>query len=90
MRHLKDIYQGKNIPFDAINSHIHCIAHIMNLAIQDILKHIKADETQTEDDILNNMDANVTGEVILKVYCYFIIYHLDFDIVIIILIYYYI
>lgn len=68
MKYLENICQEENILFDAINSHCRCIAHIMNLTVQEILKQIKAGEAQTEDDILNNMDATITaGEIIPKV-----------------------
>jgi len=40
----------------------------MNLAVQDILKQIKAGEVETEDIILDNIDTNVNaGEIIPKV-----------------------
>ena len=68
MKHLEIICQKEKIFFDAINSHCRCIAHIMNLVVQDILKQIKAGEAQTEDDILDNMDVTIAaGEIIPKV-----------------------
>lgn len=65
MKYLENTCQKKNISFDAINNHCHCIAHIMNLAVQEILKQIKAGEAEPEDAILE-MPIN-TGEVIPKV-----------------------
>jgi len=38
MKHLENAYEDKNIFFSAIDNYCHCIAHIMNLAVQDILK----------------------------------------------------
>lgn len=68
MKHLESVCQNESILFDAIDSHCRCIAHIMNLAVQDILKQIKAGEAQTEDVILDNIDIAITaGEVIPKV-----------------------
>ena len=68
MKHLEIICQKEKIFFDAINSHCRCIAHVMNLVVQDILKQIKAGEAQTEDDILDNMDVTIAaGEIIPKV-----------------------
>ncbi|GBC19616.2 zinc finger BED domain-containing protein RICESLEEPER 2-like [Rhizophagus irregularis DAOM 181602=DAOM 197198] len=64
MKYLENTCQKKNISFDAINNHCHCIAHIMNLAVQEILKQIKAGEAEPEDAILE-MPIN-TGEVIPK------------------------
>ena len=52
MRHLEYNCQNKSIDFDAVDNHCRCIAHVMNLAIQDILKQIKAGEAETEDTIL--------------------------------------
>lgn len=65
MKHLEDTCQNKNISFDAINNHCRCIAHIMNLAVQDILKKIKAGEAETEDVILDM--TITTGDIIPKV-----------------------
>ena len=65
MKYLENICKNKNISFDAINNHCHCIAHIMNLAVQEILKQIKAGEAETENTILD-MDI-VTGDIIPKV-----------------------
>ena len=59
------ICKNKNISFDAADNHCRCIAHIMNLAVQEILRQIKAGEAETEDNILD-MDI-ATGEIIPKV-----------------------
>lgn len=68
MKHLESDCQNKSIFFDAMNNHCRCIAHIMNLAVQDILKQIKSGDAETEDVILDNIDITVTaGEVIPKV-----------------------
>ena len=53
MKYLEDICKDENIPFDATGSRCRCIAHIINIAVQDILKHFKAGEAQTENNILN-------------------------------------
>jgi hypothetical protein len=66
MKYLENICQKKSISFNAVNSHCRCLAHVINLAVQDILRQIKADEAQTEDKILENMDT-AAGEVIPKV-----------------------
>jgi hypothetical protein len=65
MKYLESTCQNKNISFDAINNYCRCIAHIMNLAVQEILKQIKAGEAETEDAILD-MDIN-PGDIIPKV-----------------------
>ncbi|CAG8704200.1 1210_t:CDS:2, partial [Ambispora leptoticha] len=67
MKYLEIICEEENISFNAINSHCRCIAHIINLVVQDILKQIKAGEAQTEDNILDNIDTIITaGEIIPK------------------------
>ena len=77
MKNLETICQDNNIFFNTINAHCRCIAHIMNISIQEILNKIKVGEIQTEDDILNNIDINInTGEIIPKVYIFFINYYL--------------
>lgn len=69
MKHLEDACQNQSIVFDHMNNHCRCIAHIMNLAVQDILKQIKAGEAESENTILDNIDLNITaGEVIPKVF----------------------
>jgi hypothetical protein len=75
MKYLENICQRENISFNAINSHCRCVAHIMNLAVQAILKQIKAGEAQSEDSILKDMDTTTiaAGEIIPKVILLFII-----------------
>lgn len=68
MKYLENTCQRENISFDAINSHCRCLAHIINLVVQEILKQVKAGEAQTEDDIMDNMDSTINaGEIIPKV-----------------------
>jgi uncharacterized protein YpuA (DUF1002 family) len=69
MKHLENSCQNEHIKFDAIDNHCRCFAHIMNLVVQEILKHIKAGKAETEDIILDNMNnMNITTrEVIPKV-----------------------
>jgi len=73
MNCLENTCQNRNISFGAINNHCRCIAHIMNLAVQDILRQIKAGEANTEDAILDM--AISAGEIIPKVYIYYFIIH---------------
>ena len=42
----------RHIDFHYKQNHVRCIAHIMNLAVQEILKYIKGDNAQEENDIL--------------------------------------
>ena len=61
MRHLEYNCQNKSIDFDAVDNHCRCIAHVMNLAVQVILKQIKAGEAETEDTILDLAITNSKG-----------------------------
>ncbi|CAB5370661.1 unnamed protein product [Rhizophagus irregularis] len=61
MKYLENTCQRENISFDAINSHFQCLAHIINLVVQEILKQVKASEAQTEDDIMDNMDSTINA-----------------------------
>ena len=77
MKNLEKICENEYIPFNAIDSHCRCIAHILNLTVQEILKQIKAGEAQSEDEILKNINTEeitttaatniVIGKVIPKV-----------------------
>jgi hypothetical protein len=75
MKHLEITCQNENISFDAVGNHCRCIAHIMNIVVQDILKQINAGEAETEDIILDNIDTTITaGEIIPKVLFYNILF----------------
>ena len=86
MKYLENICRNESILFDAVGSHCHCIAHIMNIVVQDMLKQLKAGEAQTEDFILNNIDEVIpAGEIIPKVSLllltiinYYIYYYIDY------------
>ena len=55
------------INFDYRRNHVRCLAHIMNLTTQEILKHIKAGVAQEEDDILQEMSSESNNmEIIPK------------------------
>lgn len=56
--------KDRNIQFKVRDNHVRCLAHIINLAVQDALSALKVGYVDTEDEILN--DDNVT-EVIPKV-----------------------
>jgi hypothetical protein len=51
---------------------VRCIAHIMNLAVQEILKYLKADVIQDESEVLNNSYIGTIPKV-SNYYNYFII-----------------
>ena len=72
MKNLEKICQKENIQFNSTNSHCRCIAHIMNIAVQDILKNIRAYRIDDENTILNNTIIN--DDLIPKVSLPFIYY----------------
>ena len=57
-------YEGTT--FDAKNQRVRCLAHIINLAVQNILKSLK-EKPNDEDDILEENDSVSTLGVITKV-----------------------
>src|ERR1044071_6026080 len=64
LKELSTVCSNKNINFHYKKNHVRCLAHIMNLTCQEILKNIKAGEAQDEDEILKeisngNDDINV-------------------------------
>ncbi|CAG8690565.1 2244_t:CDS:2, partial [Cetraspora pellucida] len=67
MQHLETICYNENIAFNAIESHCRCVAYVINLAVQDILKQLKAGKAQTENAIFDNMNTPImAGNIILK------------------------
>ena len=78
MKYLENNCQNECIHFDAIDNHCRCFAHIMNLTVQEILKHIKAGEAETEDIILDKINI-AAGEIIPKVNYYFMMHNLEFN-----------
>ena len=56
----------RHIDFHHKRNHVRCIAHIMNLAVQEILKYIKGDNAQEENDILMSGNDNIV-DIIPKV-----------------------
>ena len=79
LANLKILCQKQNIVFDDKNHHIHCISHVINLAVQAALKFLKATASNSEDDFLleeftnHNSDKN-TGNLLHKVVYFFIIF----------------
>ena len=53
-KEFKYIYIKNNIKFDHDQSHIWCLTYIMNLIVQEILKHIKVENIEDENVILKD------------------------------------
>jgi hypothetical protein len=70
MHALETTCKDKNIQFTVHDNHVRCLAHVINLAVQDALATLKVGYANNEDEILNS--ENVT-EVIPKV-CICILY----------------
>ena len=61
----------ERIEFDAKNQHVCCFAHIINLAVQNILKALKDEVSENENEILQeNIHISTLG-VVAKVRIYF-------------------
>ena len=65
MMAIKKTCQSQNIDFTKDNNHVQCLAHVINLAIQDALKVLKA-ENAADEDVIFNEDQD-ESEVIPKV-----------------------
>ena len=61
---LETTCKDRNIQFTVHDNHVQCLAHVINLAVQDALSTLKVEYANNEDKILN--DDNVS-EVIPKV-----------------------
>lgn len=63
----ENMCENENIRFDAENQRVRCLAHIINLAVQNILKMLKEEAPNNENEILReNSPINTLG-VIAKV-----------------------
>jgi hypothetical protein len=74
MSSLESTCQDKHINFTKKNNHIRCLAHVINLAVQDALSLLKVGYVEDEDEILNQNES--TSDIIPKVkvklsYCNF-------------------
>jgi hypothetical protein len=58
-------YEGIN-NFDTENQRVRCLAHIINLAAQNVLKSLKEEAPNNENEILENNSIN-TGGIVNKV-----------------------
>jgi len=69
LRSVERACRQKEIKFDHVKNNIRCLAHIINLTVQEILKHIKAEGAQEENELLeliSQEEDNANVEVIPK------------------------
>ena len=55
MQTIETICKKEKIEFDSYYWHVHCIAHVMNLAVQDALVVLKTGEAKDEDKLLEDV-----------------------------------
>jgi len=72
MNCLEKICEEENIAFNRYENHILCIAHIINLAVQDALKMLKTGNIDEQDVELNASNVLVM-DLIPKVSKYYIL-----------------
>ena len=71
LRELEYVCCQKEIKFNHKKNNIRCLAHIINLTVQEILKNVKAGDAQEEDELLaivsqEEQEDNVNVEIISK------------------------
>ena len=69
---LEENFNNEDLEFDSKNQYIYCLAHIINLSVQEILKSFynnnDDDESNNSDEDNNNEITNINTLVILKKY----------------------
>jgi len=60
---LETICEEENIKFNRRENHIRCVAHIINLAVQDVLKMLKTGNIDEQDLELNESNAPISDLV---------------------------
>ncbi len=63
----ESICEYEGIEFDTKNQRVRCLAHIINLAVQNILKSLKEEAPNDEDDILEENNSINTSGIVTKV-----------------------
>ena len=60
---LENICKEENIEFNRRENHIRCVAHIINLAVQNALKMLKTGNIDEQDLELNESNAQISDLV---------------------------
>jgi hypothetical protein len=66
---LEDNFNTENLEFNSKNQHIYCLAHIINLAVQEILKILynnnneSNDSEDSDDEITTTNTLGALGKV---------------------------
>jgi hypothetical protein len=63
----ESICDYEKINFNVKNQRVRCLAHIINLAVQNILKSLKEEAPNNENDTLEENDSINTLGVVTKV-----------------------
>jgi hypothetical protein len=66
MQHLEEVCRNHRVDFKARNCHVRCLAHAMNLAVQDFLKELKSPPLENEDSYLEVGDEEQNLGIIAK------------------------
>ena len=67
MHTLETTCKDRNIQFTVHDNHIQCLAHVINLAVQDALSTLKVGYTNNKDKILN--DDNILEVIVISKVC---------------------
>jgi len=68
MQALESTCKSESIEFDKYDQHVRCIAHVLNLAVQEALVTLKAGEATDEDELLQEeQDTQRICNIIPKV-----------------------
>ena len=76
------ICEYEEFKFDAKNQQVRCLAHIINLAVQNLLKTLKEEAPENENEILQENSSIQTLGVVAKVRIY-LLYYIKLSIILI-------
>jgi hypothetical protein len=65
---IENICHNKNISFTKDQNHVYCLAHIINLTVQDALEVLKAGDVENENQIIENKNQVIENEENIYIY----------------------